>query len=104
MITRKNDAFDGKFVNTRLTKIFIVIFAPDERLPSSDTLSDMQKSCPKHQFATKQNHNLEQQFAKKIVSRIIICNFKIITRNNNNMVDHFQARFSFEDHYQDKEL
>ena len=65
----------------------------------------MQKSCPKHQFATKQNHNLEQQFAKKkkIVSRIIICNFKIIARNN-NMVDHFQARFSFEDHYQNKEL
>ena len=27
--------------------------------------SDMQKSCQKHQFATKQNHNLEQQFAKK---------------------------------------
>ena len=35
---RKNDAFDAKIVNTRLTKIFIAIFAPDERLPSSATL------------------------------------------------------------------
>ena len=34
----KNDAFDAKIVNTRLTKIFIAIFAPDERLPSSATL------------------------------------------------------------------
>ena len=37
-MTRKNDAFDAKIVNTRLTKIFIAIFAPDERLPSSATL------------------------------------------------------------------
>ena len=37
-ITRKNDAFVAKFVNTRLTKIFMAIFAPDERLPSSATL------------------------------------------------------------------
>ena len=36
---RKNDAFDAKIVNTRLTKIFIAIFAPDERLPSSATLA-----------------------------------------------------------------
>ena len=35
---RKNDAFDAKIVNTRLTEIFIAIFAPDERLPSSATL------------------------------------------------------------------
>ena len=35
---RKNDAFDTKIVNKRLTKIFIAIFAPDERLPSSATL------------------------------------------------------------------
>ena len=35
---RKNDAFDAKIVNMRLTKIFIAIFAPDERLPSSATL------------------------------------------------------------------
>ena len=35
---RKNDAFDAKIVKTRLTKIFIAIFAPDERLPSSVTL------------------------------------------------------------------
>ena len=38
---RKNDAFDAKIVNTRLTKIFIAIFAPDERLPSSATLDWM---------------------------------------------------------------
>ena len=37
-ITRKNNAFDMKIVNTRLTKIVIAIFAPDERLPSSATL------------------------------------------------------------------
>ena len=36
---RKNDAFDAKIVNTCLTKIFIAIFAPDERLPSSATLA-----------------------------------------------------------------
>ena len=37
---RKNNAFDAKIVHTRLTKIFIAIFAPDERLPSSATLDD----------------------------------------------------------------
>ena len=37
-ITRKNDAFVAKIVNTRLTKIFMAIFSPDERLPSSATL------------------------------------------------------------------
>ena len=37
-ITRKNDAFDAKIVNTCLAKIFIAIFGPDERLPSSATL------------------------------------------------------------------
>ena len=35
---RKNDALDAKIVNMRLTKTFIAIFAPDERLPSSATL------------------------------------------------------------------
>ena len=35
---RKNDAFDAKIVNMRLTKIFIAIFAPEKRLPSSATL------------------------------------------------------------------
>ena len=35
---RKNDAFDAKIVTTRLTKIFIAIFAPEERLPNSATL------------------------------------------------------------------
>ena len=34
----KNDAFVTKIVNTRLTKISMAIFAPDERLPSSATL------------------------------------------------------------------
>ena len=38
MIMHKNDAFVAKIVNTRLTKIFIAIFAPDKRLPSSATL------------------------------------------------------------------
>ena len=38
MITRKNDAFVAKIVKTCLTKIFMAIFAPDERLPSSATL------------------------------------------------------------------
>ena len=39
---RKNNTFDEKIVNTRLTKIFIAIFAPDERLPSSATLGGEQ--------------------------------------------------------------
>ena len=34
---RKNDAFDAKIVNTRLTKIFIAIFAPNEREAGEDT-------------------------------------------------------------------
>ena len=34
----KNDAFDAKIVNTRFTKIFIAIFAPDERPPTFATL------------------------------------------------------------------
>jgi len=37
---RKNDAFVAKIVNTRLTKIFMAIFALDERLPSSATLNN----------------------------------------------------------------
>ena len=37
-ITRKNDAFDAEIVNTHLTKVFLAIFAPDERLPRSATL------------------------------------------------------------------
>ena len=36
---RKNGAFVAKIVNTHLTKIFMAIFAPDERLPSSATLT-----------------------------------------------------------------
>ena len=38
MITRKNDAFVAKIVNTRLTKGFMALFAPAESLPSPDTL------------------------------------------------------------------
>ena len=34
----KNDAFVAEIVNTRLTKIFMAIFAFDERLPTSATL------------------------------------------------------------------
>ena len=37
-ITCKSDAFVAKIVNTRWTKIFMAIFAPDDRLPSSATL------------------------------------------------------------------
>ena len=37
-ITRKNDAFVAKIVNTCLTKIFMTIFAHHERLPSCATL------------------------------------------------------------------
>ena len=39
-IMRKNDAFVAKMVNTRLTKVFMTILAPDERLPTSATLND----------------------------------------------------------------
>ena len=38
-ITHKNDAFVAKIVNTPLTKISMAIFAFDERLPTSATLS-----------------------------------------------------------------
>ena len=34
----QNDPFVAKIVNMRLTKIFVAIFAPDERLPSPATL------------------------------------------------------------------
>ena len=37
-ITSKKDSFVAKIVNTRLTKIFMSISSPDERLPSSATL------------------------------------------------------------------
>ena len=37
-ITCKNDAFVAKKVNTRLTKVFMTIFALAERLPTSATL------------------------------------------------------------------
>ena len=36
---RKNDAFVAKIVNMGLTKILMTILAPDERLPSSATLT-----------------------------------------------------------------
>ena len=35
---RKNNAFVAKIVNMHFTKIFMAIFAPDERLPRSATL------------------------------------------------------------------
>ena len=37
-ICANKDAFVAKIVNTRLAKIFMAIFALDERLPSSATL------------------------------------------------------------------
>ena len=44
---RKNDAFDAKIVNTRLTKGFMAIFAPAESLPSPATLaSGILVICP----------------------------------------------------------
>ena len=43
-ITRKNDAFVAKMVNTRLTKVFMTIFAPDERLPTSATLDRIKRT------------------------------------------------------------
>ena len=39
------DAFVANIVNTRLTKIFMAIFAPHERLPSSATLILIDISC-----------------------------------------------------------
>ena len=36
--TRKNNAFVAKVVNTRLTKVFMVIFALAKMLPTSATL------------------------------------------------------------------
>ena len=44
---RRNGAFVAKFLNTRLTKIFMAIFAPEERLPSSATLAHI---SPYHQY------------------------------------------------------
>ena len=45
-ISHKNDAFFAKIVNTRLTKIFMALFATDERLPSSATLPAVLKTKP----------------------------------------------------------
>ena len=42
----QNDAFVAKIVNTGLTNIFMVIFAPDERLPSSATLPSRDYDLP----------------------------------------------------------
>ena len=55
---RKNDAFDAEIVNTRLTKIFIAIFAPDERLPSSATLHQRQRIQIQN---TKSKKKIKQQ-------------------------------------------
>ena len=40
LILQMSDEFVAKIVNTRLTKIFMAIFASDERLPSSATLTE----------------------------------------------------------------
>ena len=55
---RKNDAFVAKIVNTGLTKIFIAIFAPDERLPSSATLLVHEVSGVVWKFFYSKTHNL----------------------------------------------
>ena len=57
---RKNDAFVAKMVNTRLTKVFMTIFAPDERLPTSATLSKT-----KHDFG--EILVVEAQFNKNLI-------------------------------------
>ena len=41
VITRKSDAFVGKTVDTCLTKIFMAVVVPDERLQSSATLLNL---------------------------------------------------------------
>ena len=58
---RKNDAFVAKIVNTRLTKIFIAIFAPTERLPSSATLHEIilyAIDIDKKRFRTPFHHSM----------------------------------------------
>ena len=42
----QNDVFVAKIVNTRLMKIFMAIFAPDERLLSSATLKAYSQTTP----------------------------------------------------------
>ena len=53
---RKNNAFDKKIVNTRLTKTFMAIFVPDERLPSSATLVDRRKYIVRQKLVNFQLH------------------------------------------------
>ena len=57
-MTRKNDAFDAKIVNTCLTKIFIAIFAPDERLPSSANLEGDYTQYVTSRFSKKSTDDL----------------------------------------------
>ena len=53
----KNDAFVAKIANMRLTKFFMAIFAPDERLPSSATLVDnnLDNNLDNHRIKSKKN-------------------------------------------------
>ena len=90
-----NDAFDAKIVHTRLTKIFIAIFAPDEWLSSSATLSSssiQQTTQWKVKFTTQSCRALNFKVAKECWKRWkfpkfmyiygIICDFmQKITRN-----------------------
>ena len=70
MITRKNAAFVAKIVNTLLTKIFMAIFALDERLPNFATLlagllflhTREEKVCKSHHPIKKLSSTFWQHF------------------------------------------
>ena len=66
----ENNAFVAKIVNTRLTKIFMAIFAFDERLPTSATLKDgLSMSWKRLGFHCINYHFLTQYF------EVVICLF-----------------------------
>ena len=56
---RKNDAFVAKIINTRLMKIFIAIFAPNERLPSSAPWLGLRLGLGIHDDGEEQSNLLE---------------------------------------------
>ena len=70
---RKNNAFDKKIVNTRLTKTFIALFAPDERLPSSATLLFTSSSITsRHTLLLAISNRLLGVCVKKIVFALLL--------------------------------
>ena len=89
MITRKNNAFVAKIVNTHLTKGFIAIFAPAESLPSPATLLTTEPFLDLD-IKTMQNNSLSQ-----INFQICIFLSKLHEFRNNyvdNYVDHTKLR------------